>query len=331
MTEERWHKGRLLEISGAYWQTCTLHAAVKLGIFSVLARQEQTADAVAGLIGAPPRSTAMLLNALVAMGLIKKSGQSYANTPFSAEYLDAQSPHYLGYIIQHHHHLVDVWAQLDTAVTTGQPVRGRLSSQSDTWRENFLMGMFNLASNIAPEIARNIDLAGKKRLLDLGGGPGTYAIYFCLENPHLRATVFDLPTTQPFALKTIKQFGLEDKITFAAGDYLNSDPEGNYDVVWISHILHAENPEHCHLILKKGAAVLEPGGMLIIHDFILNNQLDGPLFPSLFSLNMLLCTQDGQAYSERQIKEMAKKVGIRKVRRIPIDTPNDSGILIGIK
>ena len=83
------------------------------------------------------------------------------------------------------------------------------------------------------------------------------------------------------------------------------------------------------MIIQKAVDALEPGGMIIIHDFILNNSMDGPLFPALFSLNMLLGTESGQSYSEEQIKDMLVAAGVRDIRRIAIKTPNDSGIIVG--
>jgi O-methyltransferase. len=102
------------------------------------------------------------------------------------------------------------------------------------------MGMFNLASRLAPKIVQEVDLTGRKHLLDLGGGPGTYAIHFCRRYEGLRATVFDLKTTRPFARKTIRRFGMEDRIAFRAGNYLDDDLGEGYDAAWLSHILHGE-------------------------------------------------------------------------------------------
>ncbi len=85
--------------------------------------------------------------------------------------------------------------------------------------------MFTLAMGIAPRIAKEIDLSGRKHLLDLGGGPGTYAIHFCLENPTLKATIADLSTTRPFAEKTIERFNLSDRIDFVPNNYLEDDLE----------------------------------------------------------------------------------------------------------
>jgi hypothetical protein len=107
------------------------------------------------------------------------------------------------------------------------------------------MGMFNIAMSMAPSLADKIDLSGRRHLLDLGGGPGTYAIHYCLKNPSLKATVYDLPTTRPFAEKTIEKFGLTDRIDFIDGNYVKEGIEGVYDVAWLSHILHGEGQKDC--------------------------------------------------------------------------------------
>jgi cyclopropane fatty-acyl-phospholipid synthase-like methyltransferase len=192
------------------------------------------------------------------------------------------------------------------------------------------MGMFNMAMNLAPRIVPEIDLSGRKHLLDLGGGPGTYAIHFCLKNPGLRATVYDLPTTRSFAEKTISRFGLSDRIDFQEGDYLEGSIQGTFDAVWLSHILHGEGPEDSQRMIGKAVSTLTVGGLILIHEFILNDEMDGPPFPALFSLNMLLGTEKGQSYSDRQLRDMLTRAGVRDIQRIPVQTPNDSGIIQGM-
>ena len=184
--------------------------------------------------------------------------------------------------------------------------------------------------NLAPQVVPLIDLSGRRHLLDLGGGPGTYAIHFCSENPELKATVFDLPTTRPFAEETIRKFGLYDRIDFQAGNYLEDDLGGGYDVAWLSHILHGEGLDDCRQIIQKALETLNPGGMILIHEFILDNTLDAPLFPALFSLNMLLGTPSGRAYSEAQLTDMLSEAGVKNIKRIRFESPTDSSILAGI-
>jgi len=264
------------------------------------------------------------------MGLIVKSADAYANTDFSRKFLDQSSGAYLGHIILHHHHLVDGWAQLDQAVRSGRPVEMR-SYGEEKERESFLLGMFNLAMGQAPRLAAQLDLKGRKHLLDLGGGPGTYAIHFCLANPDLRATIFDRPTTEPFARQTATRFAVDGRIDFQAGDF-NVDPiAGHYDAAWLSHILHSSGYEECERLVAKTVAALEPGGLIMIHEFILDDSLAAPLFPALFSLNMLINNPHGRSYAEGELRGMLAKAGVTDIRRLEFTGANDSGILCGVR
>jgi SAM-dependent methyltransferase len=319
MDTRAWSPDKLLEVSGYYWRSFTLHAAIKLGIFTIIGSEELTGEDIARRLTAKKRGVVMLLNALAAMNLLVKKSDRYSN-----------SPEYMGHIIMHHHHLALSWSKLDEAVRTGGPMRIRSSGSDEEGRESFLMGMFNIAMNLAPRLVNTIDISDRRHLLDFGGGPGTYAIHFCLNNPRLRATVYDLPTTGPYAVKTIEKFGLTERIEFVAGDYLKEDIPGIYDVAWLSQILHAEGPDDCQKIIEKAASVLEPGGVLMIHEFVLDNTMDGPLQPALFSLNMLLGTANGRSYSEGEIMEMLARAGAKEIKRIPSQFPNDSGIIAGV-
>jgi len=330
MDAQEWNPDKLLALSGYYWRSFTLHAAIKLGIFTTIGIEQLTGEEIAQRLSGEKRGVITLLNALSAMKLIAKKGDKYSNTPASVSFLSKDSPEYIGYMIMHHHHLAESWSKLDKAVRAGSPVRSRSSSNDEEKRESFLMGMFNNAMNLAPRVVNAVDLSDRHRLLDLGGGPGTYAIHFCLNNPQLNATVYDLPTTRPYAIKTIEKFGLTGRIDFVAGDYLSGDISGSYDVAWLSQILHAEGPRDCQKIIEKAVSVLQPGGMIIVHEFILDNTMDGPLFPALFSLNMLLGTTNGRSYSEREIMELLARAGVKEIKRIPLQSPGGSGIMIGV-
>lgn len=330
MAEKKdWSAGELLRTSSGYWWGCSLQAAVRLGIFTVIDGESLAHSEIAEKIESDERGTEYLLNALTSMGLLHKENGSYSNSPAAFEFLSSNSPKYIGYIILHHHHVLDGWAQLHEAVKTGGPIEKR-SYGEDTERESFLMGMFNLAMGIAPRMAAELDLKGRRKLLDLGGGPGTYAIHFCLANPDLHAVIFDHHTTKPFAAKTVVKFNLTDRIEFAGGDF-NSDPVlgGPYDSAWLSHILHSNGPEECQKIIDKTVAQMSPGGIIMIHEFILDNDKKGPEFPALFSLNMLINNKGGRSYSEEELAEMLKKAGVKDIIRHPFRGPNDSSILYG--
>jgi SAM-dependent methyltransferase len=329
MAERVFSPSELLALSGGYWPACALHAGVMLDVFTPLGqgtREGMTTSELAATLDCDPRALGMLLDALAAMGLLVKSGQTFDLGCSARELLVRTSPKYIGYIIRHHHRLMASWSRLPEAVRTGEPIRSG-AERSDEDREDFLLGMYNLALAIAPGLAKAIDLSGCERLLDLGGGPGTYAIHFCLANPGLRATVFDLAGTKPFAKATITRLGVQDRVDFLAGDYLKDPVPGGFDVAWLSQILHAEGPEGCATILGKAAGALKPGGLLFVHEFMLNDAMDGPEFPALFSLNMLLGTGAGRSYSEGQLRDMIARAGGRGIERLHFKGPNDSGVL----
>ena len=315
--------------SNGYWRSCALHAGVKLDIFSTLGQEQFSAQEIAKRTDSSERGTVLLLNGLTSMGLLIHKDDNYANTEFSRKMLCTDSPAYIGFILRHHSHLVDGWAQLDRAVTTGQPVEKR-SHGEEAERESFLMGMFNISSTIAPVIAEKIDLSGRSRLLDLGGGPGTHAIHFCLQNPALRAVIFDRDSTEPFARKTVTDFALSNRIDFMPGDFNHDSLGGPYDAAWLSQILHSNSPEECKSLINRTVAALDSKGLILIHDFLLNDTMDGPEFPALFSLNMLI-NNHGRNYSEKEVHAMLSDAGCEDIKRLDFQGPNSSGIMCGTK
>lgn len=331
MDQPVWTAERILQTSGAYWATCALHAAVDLDVFTRIGDDRVSGEAVAQSLAASTDAVQRLLDAMVAMGLLVKDRAGYANTPASRQYLCTDAEDYLGYIIRHHHHLVASWAQLSAAVRSGRPVRLPVHDKGADQREAFLMGMFNLAMQLAPRLVDMVDVSGCRRLLDLGGGPGTYAIHFCRRHPDLTAAVLDLPSSRPFALKTIRRMGMADRVTFVPGNYLEEGLPGGFDAVWMSHILHGESERDCRRIVEKAFGCLQPNGVAVIHEFILDDSLDRPLFPALFSLNMLLGTDGGRAYSQSQLTGMLRRAGFVDIERLPFRGPNDSGVIRGVK
>ena len=330
MHKQDWNPAALMKASGAYWQSCAIHSGVELGIFTVLHDEAMTADALARRIGCEPRGLETLLTALCALELLRKEEDRYADTTAARQYLSEQSPEYFGHIVLHHQHLVPAWSRLTEAVRSGKSTRESSHRTEDTTqREHFLLGMFNVASQQAENIAAALDLRNRTRLLDLGGGPGTYAVHFCQQNPHLSAVIYDLPTTRPFAEMIIARYGLTRRIQFMEGDFSREAVTGRYDVVWISQVLHAMDDESSAALLEKAARVLTPGGLLLIQEFILNNGRDGPAHPALFGCNMLVGTESGKVYTEKELFALLRRSGATDVRRLSLDLPMGCGIVSG--
>ena len=149
-----WNPGTLLEMSGYYWKTCTLHAGVSLDIFTLIGADTVSGETIAKRLGMEKRGLILLLNSLTALDLLVKKGEAYANTPEASTFLSKDSNQYIGYMILHHHHLAPSWVDMDKALIQGGPIREAASTSAEEWRESFLMGMFNMGMAVAPEIGR---------------------------------------------------------------------------------------------------------------------------------------------------------------------------------
>ena len=326
-----WTPSALLHASGMYWESCAIHAAVHLDVFTPLSDGPMTVTELADRTGCVPQSLDRLLTALCAMGLLIRQGETCELPPFSRDHLCRGNPGYLGHIVEHHRHLMPGWSKLDESVRENRPIRHRSSVDTgDTGeRESFLMGMYNIANAQAERSVPHIDLSGRAHLLDLGGATGAYAIHFCRHNPGLSATVFDLPTTRPFAERVIADSGMADRISFVGGDFTTEDLPVGFDVAWLSQILHGAGFDESANIVRKAAQSLVPGGLLLIQEFILDDNRSGPQHPALFDLNMLVGTPDGQSYTRQELAGFMRNAGLEDIRRLPLDLPQGCGIMAG--
>ncbi|GHU33082.1 SAM-dependent methyltransferase [Betaproteobacteria bacterium] len=325
-----WDAKKLLELSGAYWAGCALQAAVGLDIFTVLEKGAMDEEELAAAVSCEPRGFSMLITALVALGVLRREAGKVVAAGEILALLSRGSPDYLGFIIAHHSHLMPAWARLAEAVRDGKPTRESTShTESEAEREAFLLGMFNIARLQAEKIAQALDLSGRKKLIDVGGGPGTYAVYFCKQNPFLQATIFDLPTTAPFAEKIVGRYGLAERIHFVGGNFITDTLPKGQDVAWVSQVLHGETAQEAAKLLKNAAACLNPGGLLCVQEFVLDDDRSGPAHAALFALNMLVGTEGGQTYTESELARMMREAGVVEVKSLPVALPQSCRVLVG--
>jgi SAM-dependent methyltransferase len=294
-----------------------LMVAVDLGLFDFLTEPKSAVETAARL-HASPRATGIFLNGLAALGLVDKGVDTFENRDLASRYLVRGSENYRGAIVKHIEHTWDRgWNDLKETVLAGHPpevetekwVDGRPERDEASVRA-FIWGMHAIARDLAPTVAAKLDLKPVRRLLDLGGGPATYAIIFAQANPELRATVFDLPMPIEIARENIAKNGLTDRVDTLAGNFLNDDIGASYDFIWISQILHSHDEEQSQFIIAKAAAALAPGGTLAIQDFYLNPDGASPTGAAMFGVHMLAVTPRGRAYTHTEVAEWMQAAGL---------------------
>jgi 2-polyprenyl-3-methyl-5-hydroxy-6-metoxy-1,4-benzoquinol methylase len=287
---------------GGFWTSRILMTANNYRIFDHL-QPPRTAAELAAELGTDPRATTVILDALTALKLVRKNRGRYRNTPLAARFLVSGTPHYQGDILRHADSLWKSWSQLDTVLATGRPAAAPHDHPA------FIKGMHNIASLIAPEVIRAIGLKGVSKALDLGGGPGTYAMEMAKRGA--RVTLFDLPDTIAIARKVVKE-AMASGVSFKAGDVLTDSLGSGYDLVLVSQFIHAFSPEETALILTKSCAALKPGGRIAVQEFPLDESHTAPTQGALFSVNMLVQTPGGRCYPAAEIVDLLKRAGCSK-------------------
>jgi ubiquinone/menaquinone biosynthesis C-methylase UbiE len=165
----------------------------------------------------------------------------------------------------------------------------------------------------AVEVARRIPLRAGERVLDLGGGPGTYAVEWAKRYPGAQVTIFDTPETLRVTRNILKEKGVSRMVRLLEGDFQKDPVGGPYDLIWISQILHAYSEKDCVALLRKARRSLAPGGRAAVQEFLLEDSGTFPPGPAFFSVHMLAVTDGGRAYSAREIAAMFRSAGFRKV------------------
>jgi precorrin-6B methylase 2 len=302
---------------GYYWETKILLTAVGLDVFSVLAGKPKTSRDIAARIAAHEPTLNLLLNALVAMRVLLKDGELYANSSTAEKHLVRHSAQYIGHLLLLHDAEWNNWGKLEEIIRSGQRSVDRHVFETDPeLGANVLAVLHRIGQQSGPDFAKRLELHGPVRFLDLGGGAGTNAIAFCQVYPELTATVFDLPATLHLTEKTVKEAGLESRIALLAGDFNKEGLGGPYDIVLMSDILHYQTVETNQALVKKVYDHLTPGSRLVIKDRFLDEAGTGPAWTTAFAVHILVNTQQGSCYKIAEAMQWMTRAGFVSVAEL---------------
>jgi SAM-dependent methyltransferase len=315
-------------ISG-YQTSRILLTALELKIFTTIDEKKMTSEDISHKIGTKKESTETLLNALTALGFLKKHEGLFSNSPHSLQFLCEKSPDFLGGVF-HSNNLWDTWSGLTDAVKTGKHKKQKnVSEHNEDWLYNFIAAMHARAKKSAFDDIEQIELTGTKSILDLGGGSGVYGMAFKKRAGAAEVTLFDLPEVIPISEKFIESEGYTGKIKTLKGNF-DIDPIGSgYDLIFLSAIVHMNNNEKNIKLIKKCTEALNPNGRIVIQDYIMNEDRTDPVRGALFAVNMLVGTKGGTTYTQNEINSWFEKAGITFSKKINL--PSGAAQIVGIK
>ena len=313
----------------AFQESRILLSALELDVFTAVG-EGATAAEVAARIGTDGRATEMLMNALVALGALTKQDGAFRNTAAAAEHFVAGAPPGGRLSLMHYVNLWNRWSRLTDCVRQGTAVDlVDLEQRGEEWIAAFIAAMQRHSQEGAPALVDAVDTSGVRRMLEVGGGSGAYSIAFAQANPALHAVIFDLMPVLAIAQTHIDRTGLAARVTTRVGD-IQTDAFGDgFDMVLISSVCHMLTPEECIAMFRKSLAALNPGGRIVMRDFILEASKTAPRQAAVFSLNMLVGTPGGSNYSRVEYKEWLEQAGFTGVRHVELSTP--ATLMIGVK
>ncbi len=299
-------------------------ALKELDLFTWLADGSQTIEGICGKFGFRARPADVMTTLFVANGWLRREGAALAVTESAREHLVRTSPWFIG---PYFPPVKDrpIAGQLLECLKTGKPASFAGRKDHDDWHkameteafaQEFTAMMDCRGVLLAQALATNVDLTGRRRLLDVAGGSGVYACSLCAHYPGLQATVLDKEPVDQIALGAIRERGFADRVDVVAQDMLKCRfPEG-YDVHLLSNVLHDWDVILVRKLLQSSAVALPAGGLLIVHDTFLNAEKSGPLHVAEYSVLLMHVTQ-GRCYSEREITEWAGEAGLKRLRHVP--------------
>lgn len=310
----------IISLALSFWQAKALMTAVELGVFGSLARGARPAEALASELSLAGRGARDFFDALVALGLLERRDGAYSNSALAAHFLDPAKPSYIGGLVEMtNSRLYPTWGQLSEALRSGEP-RNESKDEPDYYANLgrstdrlavFLRGMTGLSAASSRAIAQKVPWTRYRTFIDVGGAEGGLSVQLALSHPHLTGGTFELPAVQPYHDAYVESFGLADRLRFHAGDFF-VDALPSADVIVMGHVLHNWNLQQKRLLVGKAYAALRPGGMLLVHESLIDDERRSNALGLLMSLNMLLVTREGFGFTGADCQSWMHEAGFSK-------------------
>lgn len=302
------------------WSARAIISAIELDIFSKIHNRINNIKDLSKECKASYKGMEALITYLISIGLIESKDTGLEISKDALFLSSLYKKNKLGWF-NHQKNLYYKWCFLTKAILKGKPIEGKFDYKS------FILAM-DQGKEIEPSSLMNLNLGEEFKILDLGGGPGTFSLLFLENYPKAKVFLYDLPEVIKFNKKRLPEEVLKNKrFKMMPGDFLKNPLGKGYDYIWLSSVIHSYGKKEIEKLIRKCAFSLNKGGKIFILDFFLNDDKTGPPFSALFSLNMLVNTKNGRTYSFQEIEEILKNSGFGEFQRLPFG--ETSSILIG--
>lgn len=298
----------IMKLAAGFMAAKHLFAANELGIFEALATAPGDIGALAARTGLTPRAARISADAMVALGLLERDGDTYRNGGVAAAYLTGEGPADLRPFLRFWDKIsYPAWSGLAGALGSGPSQE--LFDLDDELQEVLSDGIEAVLAGPARALPEAADFSAHRRLLDVGGGTGSWSMAVARRWPHIRATIFELPVTAGIAKHRVQDAGLNDRIDVVEGDAMAGPVPSGYDVILVANLLHYWSPEENRALLGRLRAAVDEGSRLLLADFWTDPTHTKPLMAALMAGEFAVHLRNGDVYSVEEVAEWLAATG----------------------
>lgn len=310
----------IFRVASGFMAAKHLFVANEVGLFAGLAAGAATLDELAAKTGIARSRLRVLADATVSLGLVERDGERYRNSAVADEFLSGGGPADLRPFLRFWDRLsYPTWLSFEEAVRTGQ---GQSSMKLSAEQERiFLEGVEAIQAAPASALPAAYDFGAHRRVLDLGGGTGSWLVAILGRYPQLEGTLFDLPEAVGVARPRLAEDPAGSRAKAVDGDFFHDPIPDDHDVVLIANVIHLFSPEHNLELLRLTREHVNDGARLLLADFWTDPTHTQPPLAALMAGEFLVITGEGDVYSEQEAKNWLTQTGWRALEHKPLAGP----------
>ena len=310
----------ILQLAAGFMAAKHLFAANELGVFETLADAPAPLDALAARTGLTLRAARISADAMVALGLLERDGDVYRNGPAADRYLTGRHAGDLRPLLRFWDRIsYPAWESLATALAEGPP---REVFELDEDQQAIVSaGIEAILTGPAHALGEVVDFSTRQRLLDIGGGTGSWSIATLRRHPHLRGTIVELPVVAELAQTRVAEAGLADRLAVVAADVFADDLPEDHDAILVANVVHYWSPTDNATLLRRIRAAAPAGARLLLADFWTDPTHTQPVQAALMAGEFAVHLRDGDVYSVAEVRDWLPANGWRFVDHVPLVGP----------
>ncbi len=310
----------LFQIASGFMAAKHLFIANEVGLFEHLGGGSASLDDLARRSGIARQRLRIVADAMVTLGLLEQQDGRYRNGPVAAAFLSGTTPTDLRPFLRFWDRLsYPTWARFEAAVRTGQGQSTLHLAEEE--QRIFSEGVEAIQAGPAQALPTVYDFSPHRRLLDVGGGTGSWLSAILRHYPDLQATLFELPEAAALARRQLATDPATRQVAVVAGDFFADPLPGGHDAVLIANVAHLFSPEHNRALLRATRQTIPDGARLLLVDFWTDPTHTEPPFAALMAGEFLSITGEGDVYSVEDVTGWLGETGWRLVEHRPVAGP----------